>query len=421
MDFKLHTPIGVGDLLPEQAEIKRVVERKIEKVFESYAYRTVESPMFEYIEVFSDEKMGSISPKEMFRFFDNDGHTLALRSDMTPPIARMAATEFNEESMPLRLCYYGNAFRVSKRYQGKKCEFSQAGIELIGIDSAEADAESIALSIKSILACGITEFKVNVAQVEFFNAVLEESGFDEEEKEDIKNLVANRNYAGVEYFVKYKDMPENIKKLFIELPKLVGGYEIIEYTKTLTKSKEALKALEYMEKLSDILNFYGVSNYVSFDMGMVNKLNYYTGIIFRGYTYGTGYSIIDGGRYNNLIEQFGKNVPAVGFGIKVDEVISVLENNNYNFGISGAKAMVAYSKKGMSAAIKTADIYRKAGIKVENSLIDNIDDNIEYMKRKEIESLIFFNDNINITYVRNDSETGTVLANITINDLVMPK
>ncbi len=121
LDFKLHTPIGVGDLLPDETESKRIITRKIENVFESYGYRAVESPMFEYIEVFSDEKMGSISPKEMFRFFDKDGSTLSLRSDMTPPIARMAATAFEEEPLPLRLCYYGNAFRDSKSYQGKKC------------------------------------------------------------------------------------------------------------------------------------------------------------------------------------------------------------------------------------------------------------------------------------------------------------
>ncbi len=421
LDFKLHTPIGVGDLLPDETESKRIITRKIENVFESYGYRAVESPMFEYIEVFSDEKMGSISPKEMFRFFDKDGSTLSLRSDMTPPIARMAATAFEEEVLPLRLCYYGNAFRDSKSYQGKKCEFAQAGIELMGSDSAEADAEAIAISVKSVLACGIEEFKLNIGQVQFFNAVLDETGFDEKNKNLIKDLIANRNYAGVEFFVKERVMPENVKKLFLELPRLVGGMEIIEYTKTLTNSIEAQKALDYMEKLYNILVLHGVSQYVSFDMGMVNKLNYYTGIIFRGYTYGTGYSIVDGGRYNNLVKQFGRDIPAVGFAVKIDEILNVLDRNGVQLAKGGAKAMIASSQAGLASALKIAEIYRNAGIKVEGSLCGyDLEDNIKYMQLKGIESLIYFKDAINIKYVRFDEKVGTVLADITIEDLVMP-
>ncbi len=421
LDFKLHTPIGVGDLLPDETEIKKYVMRKIENVFEGYGYRAVETPMFEYIEVFSDEKMGSISPKEMFRFFDKDGSTLALRSDMTPPIARIAATAFNDSTMPLRFCYYGNAFRDSKSYQGKKCEFSQAGIELMGSDSTEADAETIAIAVKSVLACGINEFKLNIGQVQFFNAVLDEAGFNEDERNTIKDLIANRNYAGVEYFVEDKNIPSNIKKLFLELPRLVGGSDILEYTKTLTKSREAQKALAEMEELYNMLILHGVSKYVSFDMGMVNQLNYYTGIIFRGYTYGTGYSIVDGGRYNNLVKQFGRDIPAVGFVVKVDEVISVLERNNYQFPSAKAKALIASTKSGMASAFKIADIYRKSGVKVENSLAGyTLDENIEYMKTKNMESLIFFKDAINITYIRNDEEKGIVSADITVKDLAFP-
>ena len=172
MDFKLHTPIGVNDLLPEEARVKKAVCIKIEKIFDSYGYNEVESPMFEYIEVFSDEKMGSISPQEMFRFFDKDGRLIALRSDMTPPIARIAATAYHQSTGPLRFSYFGNAFRDSKSYQGKKCEFAQAGIELLGAYGADADAEVIAMAVKSILASGIKEFKLNIGQVKFFNAII---------------------------------------------------------------------------------------------------------------------------------------------------------------------------------------------------------------------------------------------------------
>lgn len=247
------------------------------------------------------------------------------------------------------------------------------------------------------------------------------SGFNEKDKNFIKDLIANRNYAGVEFFVKEKVMPENVKKLFLELPCLVGGMEIIEYTKTLTNSFEAQKTLDYMEKLYNILVLHGVSKYVSFDMGMVNKLNYYTGIIFRGYTYGTGYSIVDGGRYNNLVKQFGRDIPAVGFAVKIDEILNVLDRNGVQLAKGGAKAMIASSQAGLASALKIAEIYRNAGIKVEGSLCGyDLDDNIKYMQLKGIESLIYFKDAINIKYVRFDEKVGMVSADITIEDLVMP-
>jgi len=420
-NFRLHTPIGTNDILPEDAEMKRNIIRKIENVFEGYGYRVVESPMFEYIEVFSDEKMGSISPEEMFRFIDKDGAVIALRSDMTPSIARIAATTYTDEAFPLRLCYYGNAFRDPKSYQGKKSEFCQAGIELLGCDSVEADAEAITVSIKSLIECGIKDFKLNIGQVKFFNAILDESDLDTRDKNSLKELIASRNYAGVEEFIKDKVISENSRKFFMNLTKLVGEKDTLNYARSITESKEALEALDELEKLYDLLSLHGVGKYVSFDLGMVNKLNYYTGIIFRGYTYGTGFSIIDGGRYNNLVKQFGYDMPAVGFALKVDEIITVLIKNKVKFESTFARAMVASTKEGAASAIKIADIYRKGGVKVESSLCGyTLDENIEYMKAKGIESLIFMKDVKNITYVRNDAENGILTSEITVKDLVFP-
>ena len=420
LDFKLHTPIGVKDLLPEEALVKKNVLRRIEDVFESFGYREVESPMFEYIEVFSDEKMGSISPKEMFRFFDKDGNLIALRSDMTPPIARIAATAFQNYENPLRFCYYGNAFRDSKSYQGKKSEFAQAGIELMGAYGAAADAEVIAVAVKSVLSSGIKEFKLNIGEVNFFNAILEETGLSKEVQEELKDVIGHRNYVGMEKIIEENNIDQVTKKLFMELPKLVGGKDIIDYTRTLTKSKAALNALDEMESLYDILSVYDVSDYVSFDLSMVNQLNYYTGIIFRGYTYGTGYSIVDGGRYDNLVKQFGKNIPSVGFGIKIDEIAKVAAEENPELSKRNISAIIAYTNKGMASALKTALKYRENGINIENSLVgDDIEKNIEYMKQMAYESLLFFIDEKNITYVRNTEEYGIVRANITTDDIVV--
>lgn len=422
LNIKLHTPIGVRDILPMEAMEKKEICARIENIFLGYGYNAVESPMFEYIEVFSDEKMGSTSPKQMFRFFDRNGSSLALRSDMTPPIARIAATAYSKTTGPLRFSYFGNAFRYSESYQGKLCEFAQAGIELMGVDSTDADAEVIALAVKSILASGIKEFRLHIGQVNFFNSILEETGLSAEDCNVLKDMVAKRNYVGVESLIEDKEMDENIKQLFIKLPKMVGTKDAIAEAVRLTKSKEALTALKEMENLYDSLKLYGVEDYVVFDLGMVNRLNYYTGIIFRGYTYGTGYSIVDGGRYDNLVQQFGKKIPAVGFGIKVNEVLNVLENCKVDLGVEGTKTLVAYTSAGRATALKIADVYRESGMKLENSLIgDDFEENISYAKEREMESILYFVDAVNIKYVKILDEIGVMTSDITIDDLVKPQ
>ena len=420
LNIKLHTPIGVKDVLPKEASIKKRVFNKIEEIFDRYGYKAVESPMFEYIEVFSDEKMGSTSPKEMYRFFDRKGSELSLRSDMTPPIARIAATVYANTVGPLRFSYVGNVFRYNETYQGKMCEFTQSGVELIGVKSIHADGEVLALAVKSVLTTGIKEFRIHVGQVDFFNNVLEETGLLVDECNELKNLVAERNYVEVEELIENKTMSEMSKNLFMELPKMVGTVDMLDKASALTKNVKALKALEEMKELYGYLKSYGIQDYVVFDLGMVNSLNYYTGIIFRGYTYGTGYSIVDGGRYDNLVSQFGKTSPAVGFAIKVDEILTVLGNKDE--GEATVKAMVAYGDKGVTAAIKIADAYRKSGISLEIGLEPtSFESALDYAKEREIDSMIYLIDDVNLKYARIDERVGIVTSDMTIADLVGSK
>ena len=420
LNIKLHTPIGVKDVLPKEASIKKKVVNKIEKTFDRYGYELVESPIFEYIEVFSDEKMGSTNPKQMYRFFDRKGSELSLRSDMTPPIARIAATVYSDTIGSLRFAYTGNVFRDNETYQGKMCEFTQGGVELIGIKSIHADAEVLALAVKSVLAAGIKEFRIHVGQVDFFNNILEETRLLADECDELKNLVAERNYVGVEELIEDKAMSEISKNLFMELPKMVGTVDMLEKASTLTKNEKALKALKEMKELYEYLKAYDVQDYVIFDLGMVNSLNYYTGIIFRGYTYGTGYSIVDGGRYDNLVSQFGKNSPAVGFAIKIDEILAVLENVDEEE--TEVRGMVAYGNKGVTAAIKIADTYRKSGISLEIGLESiSFEEALDYAEKRKIDSMIYLIDDVNLKYARIDESIGIVTSDMTMEDLVGSK
>lgn len=388
---RIHTPFGVKDYLSDECLIKKAVTNAIDKVFTGYGYKEIITPTFEYIEVFSDEKMGGTSPQNMYKIFDRDGAVLALRSDMTPPIARVAATAYADEKDAVRFYYFGNAFRFNASYQGKLSEFSQAGIELMGVDSHYADAEVLAVACESLIAAGIKEFKIMVGEVEFFKGLLRQSGLDEDECTALQELVANRNYVGVEDFIENRNIDENTKHLLQSLPKLVGGENVLKEAASFITDKGALSSLKRMEDIFDMLKCYGVDKYISFDLGMVNRLNYYTGIIFRGYTYGSGYSVVDGGRYDNLVELYGKKMPSVGFCIKINEIINSLEKNGTDIVKKPVTALFAYDKTGVSAAIKTAAAYRKKGIIAENSLLgEDFDKNMKYAREKDFSHMLYF-------------------------------
>lgn len=178
----LHTPEGVRDIYGSECARKLAVQEKILQVFRLYGYEAIETPVFEYFDIFSKER-GSVRAQEMYKFFDRDNNTLVLRPDMTPSIARCAAKYFMEEENPIRLCYVGPSFINSSSYQGRLKEATQTGVELIGDDTCQGDAEMIAMVIQSLKEAGLTEFQVELGQVEFYRSLTEEVGMDEETRE----------------------------------------------------------------------------------------------------------------------------------------------------------------------------------------------------------------------------------------------
>lgn len=389
---KLHTPEGVRDLLPQDCSIKLDIERNIIWVFNTYGYYNIETPTFEYYEVFSDED-GSISPNQMYKFFDRDGSILALRADMTPPIARVVATEYNEKDLPLRLCYLANAFRYNENYQGKLREFSQAGVELIGVNSNDADAEVIAIAVNSLLASGLRDFRIDIGQVDFLNGLIEEAGFKKEIASSVQDMISKKDYIALEEILDETKISKDIKTIFIGLPKLVGSIDVLESTKKVITNSKALNAIEKLENLYNIFKAYRIEKYISFDLGMITHINYYTGIIFRGYTYGTGFSIIDGGRYDKLIENFGMDKPAVGFAVRINEVLNALERQNITVSKNIVDFLLVYSESCMKSALSLAYKLRENNYSVENSLIGyELDKNLDYARAKNISKVIFFED-----------------------------
>lgn len=360
----LHTPDGVRDIYHEECAKKLAVQAEIESIFHLYGYRNIETPTFEFFDIFNKER-GSVSSKELFKFFDRDNNTLVLRPDMTPAIARCVAKYFMEESMPLRLCYLERTFINNTSYQGRLKEATQTGVELIGDDSSGSDAEMIAMVIDSLKAVGLQEFQVELGQVEFFRGLVEEAGMDDATQETLRELIENKNYFGVEELITEQSMTDSLKEVFLKLPELFGSLEQIKLAKTLTTNKRALHAIDRLEKVQVILESYGLADYVSYDLGMLSKYQYYTGIIFKAYTYGTGDYIVTGGRYDKLLVQFGKDAPAVGFAIVVDQLMLALSRQKIEVPVTMVNTMILYEISAQTPAVKLAMHFRKKDMPVQ--------------------------------------------------------
>ena len=300
----------------------------------------------------------------MYKFFDREGNILALRPDITPSIARAVATLFETEDFPIRLCYAGNTFINHSSYQGRLKENTQLGAELIGVDSVEADAEMLAMVVDGLKKTGLTEFQVSIGHVDFIQDLFAASGLSEECLEEIRTLISNRNFFGVEEILDNYNVPADVKETFQLLPELTGGWEILEQAAKAAVGDAARHAVERLQEIYKLLQLYGGEDHITFDLSMSGSYGYYTGIIFRAYTYGTGDAVVRGGRYNNLLEKFGKKTPSIGFAIIVDELMSALNRQKIEVETTHRNLLV-YTDTTAKWAISLACTFRSKGKNIE--------------------------------------------------------
>ena len=234
------------------------------------------------------------------------------------------------------------------------------GAELLGIDSLEADAEMIALAADCLKAAGLNEFQIYIGNVDFFESLLEDAGLEEEKEARLRELIANRNYFGVEELLDNCGVKEETKAAFRVLEELTGGIEIMECAKKIVSCEKALRAVERLSETYEILVSYGVEKYITFDLSMSGTYGYYTGIIFRGYTYGTGDAIVKGGRYDHLVEKFGKEFPSIGFAIVIDELMGAISRQKLEIPYHQKNTLILYEESERSRAIALAKEFRLA-------------------------------------------------------------
>ena len=393
----LHTPVGVRDIYGRECAVKLTIENNINNIFNIYGYHNIQTPTFEFFDIFSKER-GSVPSKNLYKFFDREGETLVLRPDITPSIARLVAKYYMDTNVPIKLCYNANTYINTSELQGKLKENTQLGCELINDDSIEADAEIIALLVESLKASGLEEFLVEIGHVNFYKGLIEESGLDEEAEFNLREMIINKNDFGVEEILNENIVVGEVKEAMLKLPELFGSVEVLATAKQVTSNKKALDAIRRLEKLYAILEEYGVSKYISFDLASLSNYGYYTGIIFKGFTYGTGEQIAAGGRYNKLLSQFGKDSAAVGFAIYMDQIM--IAHNGKNEKTDYEYEVVVYDPKHRKNAFSYAKELRDKGIKTELILKNKNIEIDEYRKMK-------LNDGASkVTYITDD---GTVV------------
>lgn len=387
----LHTPEGVRDIYNDELKKKQNLLDNLKTVLGLYNFQGIETPTFEYFDIFNRDR-GSAASNEMYKFFDRNNNTLVLRPDITPSIARCVAKYFPDEDMPIRLCYEGKTFINEHQHQGKLNEISQLGAELVNDDSYAADAEIIACVIRCLKKIGLKEFQIEVGEVDYFKGLINEAGIDEDTEEKIREYISSKNFFGLSEYVSTLSVNDNIKKALSSFDSLFGSLEMLEQAKSYVTNKLSLSAIERMRNVYDAISCYGYEQFISFDLSMINGYNYYTGIVFRGYTYNVGDAIVKGGRYNNLYKQFSKPAPAVGFAMYIDELMLALSRNKVNINIDYTSTLIIYDNDYHSLAIKKAVNLRDEEKKVEITRKDDnktIDDYIDYANRKHITELIY--------------------------------
>jgi ATP phosphoribosyltransferase regulatory subunit len=361
-------PTGVKDYLPEAVAKLRSIEFKVLECMEKWGYSQIITPTLEFYDTVG--VASSTEDKKMFKLLDQNGRTLVLRPDVTAPIARVVASLMKEHTFPLRLSYHANVFRAFEEEAGRESEFFQTGAELVGDGSSEADAEVIALAIAALQAAGVQSFKIALGHTGFLNGLFHETlnGRETEQKE-LKECLLNRDYVGYRQKLRSYALDASVEKELEAVLRLRGGEEICEQARGLTLDELAQDSIRHLCEIFEVLKAYGVSRHVLIDLTMIGDFSYYTGMTFEGYAADLGFPVVSGGRYDNLLRQFGRQAPATGFALKTTRILEATKE------LSGEpdRLLVLYTPSGRSEGLRTAGALREEqGKRVETRCVEAV-------------------------------------------------
>ena len=314
--YDLITPEGTNDLLFEECAIRRNIEQRIAAIFMAKGYCEVVTPGLEFFDVFNLNSR--YFPQEsMYKLSDNKGRLLVVRPDSTMPIARVAATRLREMPLPLRMFYSQSVYRNKPVMRGRSDEIKQMGIELIGSDSRRADLEVITTAIEVLASCDNDKFRFEIGDIGVFRELVSKLDTDPDTKEEIRSYIEAKNYPALNDLL--DSIGDNdVTRALKQLPRLFGGVEVFDKAVAIVNDEKINVILEYLKDIYKSLETLGYDGKITVDLGIVNKMDYYTGVVMRGYLEGYGGAVLSGGRYNKLLSEFGYDAAATGFAVNID-------------------------------------------------------------------------------------------------------
>lgn len=381
----LLTPEGTRDLLFNESIARRTIEEKLRYLFESYGYSEVITPGLEFYDVFT-LKTRYFPQESMYKLSDAKGRLMVLRPDSTMPIARLAATRLRDEIFPMKLFYNQNIFRINPKNSGRDDEITQSGIEIIGGDTKRADIEVLSLAVEALKACAVDDYRIEIGDSAFFRVLILSVTDDEDEVEEVRGYIENKNYPELRSSLAKYNVSKEVKALEA-LPTLFGGSEVFEKAEEIFSGTSAADLLHDFKQVYDILCSLGVKDKVSVDLGMVQKANYYTGIIFRGYISGYGMAVLSGGRYDTIIGDFGSSLPATGFAVNVNAAANVFLKNNGTQLAKHSEVLVYADENALEQGFAYCKKLNDEGIFAEYSINCSLEEAKEYALKKGIDKV----------------------------------
>ena len=383
--FNKVTPEGTKDKLFDECEKRSAIGSSLRNLFCSRGFKEVSTPVLEYYDVFKTS-CGYFPQESMYKLVDQSGRLLVLRPDCTIPIARLTGSRLKNEKRPLRIFYDQNVYRYPTGNSGVSGEISQMGVEYIGSNLPICDVEIVELACNSLgSSCG-GDYQLELCHIGYFKALIESLGTDENTSEQIRELVEHKNFPALDSILEnFKSCKASVA--LKKLPALFGSISVIDEARSLFSSEKSDAALDYLAYIYRSLSELGIEKHLTIDLGLVNQADYYTGIIFRGYTAGAGEPVLAGGRYDLLIEDFGAGRPATGFGINLDLLCEKISSK------SGDKksltaAVLADSNSSVEKAFGEVNSLIKNGYIAEIVAVDSAFDDFQYQSFDKVISIV---------------------------------
>ena len=374
-------PKGVTDFLPEQAERIGFIEGKISRTFELWGFRKIIPPMLEFEELLAAGMDESLREKS-FRFEDRQSHRLlAIPPDITPQIARIESMRMKGYPLPHRIYYNGRVLRHVESQSGRSREIYQTGVELIGLDSPEADAEMIAMSVEVMRAIGFEQFKIDLGQVDFYRGIMASADLAAGSAAEIRGAIARKDISSVRSTLEDLDISDDLKTQIVALSRLFGGIEVLEKAAVIVKNDRSKRALENLAKVIDILSMHGIKDELTIDLGEIRGLAYHTGLTFEGFVPGLGEPVCGGGRYGSLMGKYGDPRPATGFAFNVLNLLQVFESTDSKDFRRDPSFLIFNLKGEKNSALALATALRQQGYPVARDIIRrDLAESLEYAK-----------------------------------------